>query len=112
MSTSQNVLTLTGSNFQREVLESDKPVLVDFSAEWCQPCKLLSPTIDEIADEYAGKFKVGKVDTDADMELSAAYDISAIPSVLLFKGGKVHKKLFGLKSKQDILRAMQEVAGA
>jgi thioredoxin 1 len=107
---SANVLTLTGQNFEREVIASDTPVLVDFSAEWCQPCKLLAPTIDELADEHAGKFKVGKVDTDADMELSANYEISAIPTVLLFKGGKVQKRLFGLKNKQDILKAMQEVS--
>ena len=108
---STNVLNLTGQNFEREVIASDKPVLVDFSAEWCQPCKLLAPTIDEIADEHAGSYKVGKVDTDADMELSANYEISAIPTVLIFKSGKVQKRLFGLRSKQDILKAMQEVSG-
>lgn len=112
MSNSQNVLTITGENFKKEVLESPVPVLLDFSAEWCQPCKLLAPTIDEIANEYAGKFKVGKVDTDNDMELSASFDISAIPSVLFFKGGQVRKKLFGLKSKADIVKAMQEVAAS
>jgi thioredoxin 1 len=107
---SANVVEFTDSNFDMEVLRSEKPVLVDFWAEWCQPCRMLSPTIDAVADEYAGQVKVGKVDTDSNREISFKYGISAIPTVILFKGGEVRKKFIGLTSKDDIARAIGEVA--
>jgi thioredoxin 1 len=107
---SANVKEFTDANFDAEVLKSDKPVLVDFWAEWCMPCRMLSPTIEAVADEYAGKVKVGKVDTDANRNISFKYQISAIPTVILFKDGQVRKKFVGLTSKDDLSRAVGEVS--
>src|SRR5690606_18773055 len=103
---SSNVVEFTDANFQSEVLQSDKPVLVDFWAEWCSPCRILSPTIDQLADEYSGKVKVGKVDTDSNREISVQYGISAIPTVILFKDGEVQKKFVGLQSQGDVVAAI------
>jgi thioredoxin 1 len=105
---SPNVQEFTDANFEAEVLKSDKPVLVDFWAEWCMPCRMLSPTIDAVADEYAGKVKVGKVDTDSNRNISFKYGISAIPTVILFKNGEIRKKFVGLTSKDDLARAVTE----
>ncbi|MCK4658966.1 MAG: thioredoxin [Phycisphaerae bacterium] len=96
-----NTQTFTDVNFDEEVLKSETPVLVDFGAEWCAPCKALGPVIDELGDEYAGKIKVGKVDTDANREVSARYQVSALPTVLLFKDGEIKEKFVGLRGKQD-----------
>jgi thioredoxin 1 len=103
---SQTVLELTDSNFEDEVIKSDVPVLVDFWAEWCQPCRMLAPTIDELANEYEGKVKVGKVDTDSNRQVSVDYGISAIPTVILFKNGEVHKKFVGLTPKEQFKEAL------
>ena len=100
---------LTDSNFQNEVIDSDKPVLVDFWAEWCTPCKMLGPTIDQLATEYEGKAKIGKVDTDSNREVSVKYGIQAIPTVLLFKGGQVQKKFVGLTSKDQFKNALDQL---
>ncbi len=91
----------TEANFETEVLNAAEPVLVDFWAEWCMPCKALGPTIDDLATQYAGKAKVGKVNTDANQSLSAKFGISAIPTVILFKDGEIKEKFVGLRSKQD-----------
>src|SRR5438874_4920396 len=85
----QNVAEFTDQNFEQEVLNSSVPVLVDFWAEWCMPCRMLAPTIEKIAGEYAGRVKVGKVDTDSNRDISVRYGISAIPTVILFKDGQV-----------------------
>ncbi len=106
---SDAVRELTDSNFDTEVIQADIPVLVDFWAEWCQPCRMLAPTIEEIADEYKGKAKVGKLDTDANRETSMKYNISAIPTVILFKGGEVQKKFVGLTSKDQFKTALDDV---
>jgi len=98
---SDAVLELTDDNFEQEVLQSDKPVLVDFWAEWCMPCKALAPTIDELASEYDGKAKVGKVDTDSNRDVSVKFGIQAIPTVILFKDGEVQQKFVGMRSKED-----------
>jgi thioredoxin 1 len=98
---SDAVLELTDSNFEAEVLNSDVPVLVDFWAEWCMPCRMLAPTIDELANTYKGRAKVGKVDTDSNRDVSVKYGISAIPTILLFKNGQVIKKFVGLAPKQE-----------
>jgi len=95
------VLELTDQNFEQEVLKSAEPVLVDFWAEWCMPCRMLAPTIDKIAKDYAGKVKVGKVDTDANRDVSIKYGISAIPTVILFKNGQVAQKFVGLRQEKD-----------
>lgn len=108
---SNAVHEITDSNFQTEVLDSDKPVLLDFWAEWCQPCRMLSPTIDQLAAEYQGKAKVGKVDTDSNREISVKYGIQAIPTVLLFKNGQVQKKFVGLTSKDQFKTALDQLLG-
>ena len=107
---SDAVVEFTDSNFENEVIQSEVPVLVDFWAEWCQPCRMLAPTIDEIAHEYHGKAKVGKVDTDANREISMKYGISAIPTVILFHKGEVAKKFVGLTPKDQFKAAMDEVS--
>lgn len=107
----KGVHELTDSNFQNEVLKSDMPVLVDFWAEWCMPCKMLGPTIDQLATEYDGRAKIGKVDTDSNREISVKYGIQAIPTVLLFKGGEVQKKFVGLTSKDQFKSALDQLVG-
>ncbi|MBR3463937.1 MAG: thioredoxin [Clostridiales bacterium] len=92
-------IVLTIDNFKTEVLESDIPVLVDFWAPWCGPCKMLGPVISQIAEEYEGKVKVGKVNVDDESELAMEYGIESIPSVLYFKGGEVVEQSLGFKPK-------------
>ncbi len=98
---SENVKEFTDGNFEAEVLKSSEPVLVDFWAEWCMPCRMLAPTIEKIAKDYAGKVKVGKLDTDANRDVSMKYGISAIPTVLLFHEGQVKQKFVGLRKEAD-----------
>ena len=102
----ENVKEFSDENFEAEVLKSDQPVLVDFWAEWCQPCRMLAPTISKIANDYAGKVKVGKVDTDSNRDISMKYGISAIPTVILFKNGQVAQKFVGLKAEKDFKAAL------
>ncbi len=96
----------TDANFESEVLNASEPVLVDFWAEWCMPCKALAPTIDELATEYAGKAKIGKLDTDKNQSLAAKFGISAIPTVILFKDGEIKEKFVGLRSKKDFMASI------
>ena len=93
-------LTLTDQNFEEEVLKSDKPVLVDFWAAWCHPCRIVGPIIEELAVDYDGKLKVGKLDVDAN-QVANNYGIMSIPSILIFKNGKVLKTLVGAQSKDN-----------
>lgn len=95
-------ITLTAENFKKEVLGSNIPVLVDFWAPWCGPCKMLSPVISQIAEEYDGKIKVGKVNVDDEEELAAEYGVESIPSVLYFKDGKEISRFLGFKPKAAI----------
>lgn len=98
---SANVKEFTDQNFEEEVLKSSQPVLVDFWAEWCPPCRALAPTIERLADAYAGKIKVGKVDTDSNRNTALKYNISSIPTVMLFKNGQVVQKFVGLRPERD-----------
>ena len=103
---SENIVEFTDQNFNEEVLQSPTPVLVDFWAEWCMPCRMLAPTIEKIAKDYAGKVKVGKLDTDANRDVAAKYSISAIPTVILFKDGQVAQKFVGLRQEKDFKAAL------
>jgi thioredoxin 1 len=108
---SANVVEFTDGNFQSQVLSAptDMPVLVDFWAEWCMPCKMLTPTIEAIADEFKGRVRVGKVDTDSNRDTAVKYAISAIPTVIIFKNGQVAKKFVGLQSKNDFVAAIDAI---
>jgi thioredoxin 1 len=99
---SANVVTLSGANFDQEVIKSNVPVLVDFWAEWCGPCKMIAPVLDELADEKIGKLKVGKVNVDDNQELASKFGIRAIPTLLLFKGGTVKEQMVGAVGKKDL----------
>ncbi len=105
-------ITLTADTFDDQVLEADRPVLVDFYADWCPPCRVLAPTIDELAGEYAGRAIVAKVNVDEAPELAQRYGISSIPTVLIFRDGEVAKKFVGLASKGEFSEALDESAAA
>jgi thioredoxin 1 len=106
-----NVKEFTDSNFDSEVLGASQPVLVDFWAEWCQPCKMLGPVIDQLAAELGEKAKIGKVDIDNNRSTAMKYGVTAIPTVIIFKGGQVMKKYVGFQKKDTLAAALQE-AGA
>ena len=95
-------IVLTAENFEEEVLKSDIPVLVDFWASWCGPCRMLAPAVEEIAEEYAGKIKVGKVNVDEQESLAIQYRITSIPAVFLFKDGKIAKTSIGFVPKSKL----------
>ena len=106
---SNNTLEFNEASFKDDVLDSDKPVLVDFWAEWCGPCKMLTPTIDELAEEYLGKAVIGKVNVDNNPTIASEYGIRSIPSLLFFKGGKVQNQIMGAVSKTDMANALNEL---
>jgi thioredoxin 1 len=101
-----NTLTFTDATFDKEVINSDVPVLVDFWAEWCGPCRMMGPTVDQVATDYNGKVKVGKLDVDSNQNTAARYGIRGIPSLLLFKGGKVVDQKVGAIGKPEFQRML------
>src|SRR4029434_10320640 len=111
MENNSTVIKLDESNFDREVTQDDKPVIVDFWAEWCGPCKMIAPVLDEIAREKEGMVKVGKVNGDNNQSLSARYNIRAIPTLLFFKEGQLRDQITGMASKKDLLSRLESLAG-
>src|SRR2546428_11134118 len=105
-----NIVPLTQQNFPVEVLQSSTPVLVDFWAEWCGPCKMIAPVLDELAEEYQGRLKIGKVNIDEQQALAAKYGIRSIPTLLLFSQGQVADQIVGLRSKRDLKASFDRVA--
>ena len=101
-----NVIELNDSNFDNEVATSDKPVLVDFGATWCGPCKVLAPIVEKLADEYAGKFKVCKVDIDEAPTVTAKFGIRGVPTVLVFKNGEKTGQHVGVTNKETLLKML------
>ncbi len=104
---SDNVQEVTDHTFEEEVLQSDKPVLVDFWAPWCAPCRMLTPTVNQIAEEYADRAKVVKLNVDENTETSVKYNIKGIPTLLLFKGGTIKEQLIGATSKNNISKMIE-----
>ena len=100
---------LTDGNFDQEVLQSETPVLVDFWAEWCGPCRMIGPVVGELASEYSGKLKVGKVNVDNNQKTATTYGIRSIPTLLFFKGGELVNQMVGVQSKEKIAEAIEKV---
>ena len=107
---SPNIITLTQENFAKEVLQSSTPIVVDFWAEWCGPCKMIGPILDELAEEYNGRVKIGKVNIDEHQELAGQYGIQSIPTLLLFHEGQVADQIVGLRSKRELKAKFDRVA--
>ncbi len=105
-----NIVTLTQDNFKAEVIDSSTPVVVDFWAEWCGPCKALGPILDELAEEYGGRVKIGKVNIEHDQGLAAQYGVHSIPTLLFFHQGQVTEQIVALRSKRELKASFDRVA--
>jgi thioredoxin 1 len=103
-----NTLTFTDGSFDTDVINSEVPVLVDFWAEWCGPCRMMGPTVDQIATDYAGKVKVGKLDVDSNQQTASRYGIRGIPTLLLFKGGQIVEQKVGAIGKNDFQKMLDK----
>jgi len=106
---SANLAQFTTESWQKDVLESDQPVVVDFWAPWCGPCRMLSPIIDRVAEQFAGKVKVGKLNVDDAQDIAVRYGISGIPQVFVFKGGEPKQKIVGLTSEAELTKMINQV---
>lgn len=102
-----SVLKISEENFEEEVMKSEKPVILDFYADWCGPCKMMSPIIDGIADELGEEVKVGKVNTDENLDLAQKFNIMSIPTIMIFKGGNVVKTFVGVTDKTELINALK-----
>jgi len=102
-----SVLKITKDNFEQEVMNSDKPVLLDFWASWCGPCRMVGPIVEEIAEETVGRVKVGKVNVDEEPDLAQTFAVSSIPTLVVMKNGQVAQSTVGVKSKQAILNMLE-----
>lgn len=96
-------IKLSLENFEKEVLKSEKPVLVDFFADWCGPCKMMAPIVEELATELDGKVKVGKINVDENSDIAVEYNVMSIPTLIIFQNGKEEKRLVGLRDKEELL---------
>src|SRR5580658_10549597 len=105
----QTIQKLTQANFQEQVLGVPGPVVVDFWAEWCGPCKMIAPLLDELAGEYDGKVKIGKINTDEQQQLASEYGVRSIPTLLFFKNGQVVNQMIGARGKRDFKQALDGV---
>ncbi len=103
-----NILEFSDQNFEQEVLKSDKPVLVDFWAEWCAPCRMIGPAVEAIAGEYAGRAKVGKLNVDENQSVTSRYNIRSIPTLLIFKNGEIKEQLVGTTSKDNLAKLLDK----
>ena len=105
-----SVLKISSENYEDEVLKADKPVIIDFYADWCGPCRMMSPIIDEIAEEKQDCIKVGKVNVDENQDLAMEYGVMSIPTIVIIKNGKVEKNFVGVREKSEILGAIGNIS--
>ena len=103
-----NILEFSDQNFEQEVLKSDKPVLVDFWAEWCAPCRMIAPAVEAVAGEYVGRAKVGKLNVDENQLVTSRYNIRSIPTLLVFKNGEIKEQLVGTTSKDNLAKLLDK----
>ncbi len=106
-----NIVTVTTDNFEKEIASSPTPVVLDFWAEWCGPCKMIAPILDELATEYTGKIRIGKVNIDEHQDLAVRFRINSIPTLLFFKNGQVVDQVVGMRSKRDFKAKIDQMVG-
>lgn len=104
-----SVLKITSENFEEEVLKSEKPVLIDFYADWCGPCRMMGPIIEKIAEEKADEIKVGKINVDDNQDLAMEYEVMSIPTIVIIKDGEIVKSFVGVRDKDEILEALRNI---